>query len=350
MEFTEYHCPRCDKTLEREGEGLLCKFCGLNFDETRAGEFEREREYAEDDLAWNEYNSAGLLSGAVYFACDKCETNYAVPIEDGMPDAQSADVCCPLCGGMLSSVATTAPVPDLLLPFNCDRKAAEDAFSRFCKFKPLLPSKFTPHKNIKLLKKLYLPYWTAACTAQYKTRYDAVKRKKQRTDSEKSIQTDGFMALREGTAAYSGLLSSALSTAEDILTRDFSLEEGKPFDKMPDAIVAVPDIPAKQAQKELSELVGASMDKLLKGTVKGYSKKKRAAGRLCISDTHTNLALVPLWIISAEYKGRIYRFVMNAQNGKVSGELPYSKLKIASVFAICTAAISVVGTVLTLLL
>lgn len=350
MEFTEYHCPRCDKTLERESDGLLCLYCGLKFDESRAGEFEREREYAADDFAWGEYNSAGALFGAVYFVCDKCKTNYAVPIEDGTPDAQNADVCCPLCGGSLSSNENIAPTPDLLLPFNYDRIAAEKAFLRFCKFKPLLPSKFVPYKNMKLLKKLYLPYWTADCGAHIKVRYNAEKRKKLHNDVEKSVQIDGFMILREGEAKYSEVNTSALKFANNIMQEGISLEESKPFDKMPNAIVAIPDIPVKQAQEEISKLVGASMDKLLASTVKGYSKKKKAVGRLCLSNTHTKLTLVPLWIVSTEYKGKIYRFVMNAQNGKVSGELPCSKIKIASVFTLCAIAVSVIGTVLTLLL
>lgn len=39
--------------------------------------------------------------------------------------------------------------------------------------------------------------------------------------------------------------------------------------------------------------------------------------------------LLPLWISSYRYQGRIYRFVVNAQTGQVIGERPFSAVKIA---------------------
>lgn len=350
FDLLEYHCPRCEKALENNGGSYICPRCALEFDEKRAEEFERECQYEENLLAWDEYVSAGLLDGVSYFACIECDTNYAVPAADGSPDAQSADVCCPLCGGALSGVKTAANKPDLLLPFEYDRQAAEKAFSRFCRFKPILPAKFDPHKNAKLLKKLYVPFWTADCTASEKARYAAEKQKKQRTDSQKQIKTDGFMALREGSAKYCGLLSPAVEAAKKVVFAEYSLKDAKPFYEMPDAIAALPDIPAKQAQNAFSAMIERSADKLLGGTVKGYSQKKKAASRLTISEAQTRLILAPVWIFSTEYKGKLYHFAMNAQSGKVSGKLPFSKLRLAAVFAVCTVAVTLVGALATLLL
>jgi hypothetical protein len=55
-----------------------------------------------------------------------------------------------------------------------------------------------------------------------------------------------------------------------------------------------------------------------------------------IHDTDTRLSdvtfkhvLLPLWIAAYRYQGRSFRFVVNARTGKVQGERPYSKWKIA---------------------
>lgn len=40
--------------------------------------------------------------------------------------------------------------------------------------------------------------------------------------------------------------------------------------------------------------------------------------------------LLPIWISSYRYKGKIYRFMVNGQTGEVQGQRPWSKLKIAA--------------------
>lgn len=48
-----------------------------------------------------------------------------------------------------------------------------------------------------------------------------------------------------------------------------------------------------------------------------------------LSDVTFKHVLLPLWIAAYRYQGRSYRFVVNARTGKVQGERPYSKWKIA---------------------
>jgi hypothetical protein len=51
--------------------------------------------------------------------------------------------------------------------------------------------------------------------------------------------------------------------------------------------------------------------------------------------TYKNI-LLPIWLASFTWNGKSYRYAVNAQTGKVSGERPYSWLKIF--FAVATAA------------
>ena len=48
-----------------------------------------------------------------------------------------------------------------------------------------------------------------------------------------------------------------------------------------------------------------------------------------LSDVTFKHVLLPLWIAAYRYRGRSYRFVVNARTGKVQGERPYSEWKIA---------------------
>ena len=48
-----------------------------------------------------------------------------------------------------------------------------------------------------------------------------------------------------------------------------------------------------------------------------------------INDITFKHILLPVWIAAYKYRGRTYRFVVNGRTGKVQGERPYSKIKIA---------------------
>ncbi len=60
-----------------------------------------------------------------------------------------------------------------------------------------------------------------------------------------------------------------------------------------------------------------------------------------ISDVTFKHVLLPVWVAAYKYGGESYRFVVNGQSGRVQGERPYSKWKIAfaTIAALIVAAI-----------
>ena len=54
--------------------------------------------------------------------------------------------------------------------------------------------------------------------------------------------------------------------------------------------------------------------------------------------------LLPVWLAAYKYQGKTYRFVVNGQTGKVKGERPWSKAKIA--LAVLAGVVIIVGGVL----
>lgn len=60
--------------------------------------------------------------------------------------------------------------------------------------------------------------------------------------------------------------------------------------------------------------------------------------------------MLPVWILSTNYRGKVYKFAMNAQTGRFVGELPVSWKKFWGIFAIITAAVTAIGTVLQMIL
>ena len=46
------------------------------------------------------------------------------------------------------------------------------------------------------------------------------------------------------------------------------------------------------------------------------------------SDIHSDLILLPIYLFSYRYRGRLFRLLINGQNGKVRGEKPLSALRV----------------------
>ena len=51
-------------------------------------------------------------------------------------------------------------------------------------------------------------------------------------------------------------------------------------------------------------------------------------------NANARYALLPVYIFSAKYNGKVYSFAMNGQTGKFAGDLPMDHKKVASLIAI----------------
>ncbi|SFJ51431.1 TFIIB-type zinc finger domain-containing protein [Jannaschia pohangensis] len=62
-----------------------------------------------------------------------------------------------------------------------------------------------------------------------------------------------------------------------------------------------------------------------------------------ISDVTFKHVLLPVWVAAYKYRGTSYRFVVNGQTGRVQGERPWSKWKIAFAVIAALIAAAIVG-------
>ena len=84
----------------------------------------------------------------------------------------------------------------------------------------------------------------------------------------------------------------------------------------------------------------------LKKTVKGYDSVDTRVHHEDVSFGRTQYALMPVWMLSTRWNGKNFLFAMNGQSGKMTGDLPVSTPKTAGLFAVLTAALFFIGTLL----
>ncbi|MCC6742808.1 MAG: primosomal protein N' (replication factor Y) - superfamily II helicase, partial [Acidobacteria bacterium] len=61
-----------------------------------------------------------------------------------------------------------------------------------------------------------------------------------------------------------------------------------------------------------------------------------------LADVTARMIFLPVWLAAFAYKQKVYRFVVNGQTGKVTGEAPLSYFKIALVAGAVLIAILLV--------
>ena len=101
------------------------------------------------------------------------------------------------------------------------------------------------------------------------------------------------------------------------------------------------DVERETLGEEVRERMQDYADRLLRGTIDGQVSK--TAPRMQIHKSHWEYALMPVWVLTYRDKeGQIYKYAMNGYTGKVYGELPISKVKLALTFAAIMAAVAAV--------
>ena len=72
----------------------------------------------------------------------------------------------------------------------------------------------------------------------------------------------------------------------------------------------------------------------------GYASVIQESSNIRLRQGKVRYALLPMWILSTNYRGQIYRFAMNGQTGKFVGNLPTDWGKFWGLFAGIFAGVS----------
>ena len=81
----------------------------------------------------------------------------------------------------------------------------------------------------------------------------------------------------------------------------------------------------------------------MKDSASGYSAVQIQNYNDKIDLENWNYTLLPVWVVTYKYRGKILPFAVNGQTGKTYGELPTSAGKLLAFAAIIAAALMALG-------
>ncbi len=341
-----YRCPNCDGEIQfdSQSQGMKCPYCGSQFEVAEVEEY-NESIGRRNQTDWQPYTTdTGAAEwndgGISLYRCSYCGGELIC--ED-----TTAATTCPYCNNpvVLTERLSGLLRPDFVIPFALDKEQAKMALSGHLKGKKLLPRSFTESHYVDSIQGVYVPFWLFDCEADASIRYKCTRVRHWSDRNYRYTKTDYYMVLRDGNMRFDkvpvdGSSRMADNYMEALEPYDYSRMVGYRSAYLAGYLADRYDVAAADAIKRANERIRNSVIAQFDTTVLGYSTRVVTGITMQYADQRTRYALLPVWLVNAQYNGKTYSFAMNGQTGKFVGELPVDWKK----FWLWVLMITLIGT------
>ncbi len=326
----EYKCPSCGAPLifDSQTQQMKCEYCGNSYTMEQLAEIDEalNAEKEEDNLNWGGFENEEM-EGMTAYICQSCGAQIA-------GDENTATTECVYCGNPVTLAGRMSGMykPNYIIPFKLDKEAAKKALRGFYKGKPLLPSLFKSENRIEKISGLYVPFWLFDCDADARILFDATTVKSWSAGGYRYTKTDHFNATRAGSIAFERIPVDGSSKMDDAYMdaiEPFNYHDMVDFQSayMAGYLADKYDVDSEASTPRANLRVKNSTELAFKSTVNGYSSVTTKSSNVHINNGSIKYAMLPVWVLNTNYKGKLYTFAMNGQTGKLVGKLPVAKGK-----------------------
>ena len=327
-ELQEFKCPHCDGGIEfSSGEQKMkCPYCDSEFEieSLMAYQAELDKQY-EDDMTWdtggNEWQ-AGEADGLRVYCCNSCGGEVVADETTGATE-------CPFCGNPVIMTGQFAGSlrPDLVIPFQMDKKAAMTILLNHYKGKVLLPKVFKDENHVKEVKGIYVPVWLFDADADAHVQYKTTRIRHWSDSNYRYTETNHYMVTRAGDIGFQHVPVDGSSKMDDTL-----MESIEPFDirgavdfrtaYLSGYLADKYDVDAAASMGRANERIKRSTEEAFAATVTGYNTVVPVSSNIKLNNSKAKYALFPVWMLNTQWKGKKFTFAINGQTGKIAGDLP----------------------------
>jgi len=346
----KFPCVSCgaDLRFQPGTTALVCDHCGVE----NALPEETGRDHLEEldfAAALAEREAGGEVEETRFSKCENCgaEIEY---------DEQIHATECAFCAApLVTDTGTHRRIkPAALLPFRKSEKEVRAAMTKWLGRLWFAPNGLQDYaKKGRAMTGIYVPFWTYDAdtkskyrgqrgTIYYETRMVQVEEDGKTVTREEQVQKIRWTPARGRVARF---FDDILVVASKSLPRDYidalepwDLEALEPY--RPDYLAGFQaegyTIPLETGYREARD----HMDRVIDSDVRrdiGGDRQQVEHVETVISDVTFKHILLPVWMAAYSFRGKTYRFVVNARSGQVRGERPWSWVKIT--FAVITAIV-----------
>ena len=368
-QVTNYQCPACTGPLHFDGKTgkLKCDYCGSTYtveeveklyaaknasavEAAKAAKQKAEKEAAQakettqaqaapqtEGSAQEKEETAGTGSGSTGWGSDAAKMrayNCSSCGAELICDETTAATRCPYCGNntIIPGQFAGTLKPDYVIPFKHEKKDAVNALKNYYKGKMLLPGSFNNSNHLEEIKGVYVPFWLYSGHVDASGLYEARQDEVHRQGEYEVTRSRHYEVTREGTISFSRVPVDASSKMPDDL-----MDSIEPFDYraitdfslayMPGYLANKYDVSKQECEKRAEERSVKSARNALRATVTGYTSVSTRTHHEKVYNEKTEYAVFPVWLLSTKWEDQTFLFAMNGQTGKMTGNLPISKVK-----------------------
>jgi predicted RNA-binding Zn-ribbon protein involved in translation (DUF1610 family) len=334
-DLRRFPCKQCGASLEFSpgSDEIVCPFCTTRNEIGGSSEGVQELDYNEYLTKLADQRPIDIVS---VVKCDGCGAEVT-------PPANVTSFPCSFCGVNIVAKSRECSVirPNAVLPFRVTRDQATGAFKQWLAKLWWAPSSLRKQNMLDApVAGMYLPAWTydAQTTTQYRgqrgdayyvTEYYTVNGRRQSRQVRKIRWSPASGTVRVPFDDVLILASESLPRKKVEALTPWDLKECVEYKEEYLAGFA-----AERYQTPLQEGFGLAMLRMepvinsaIRSDIGGDEQQISATQTQYASVTFKHL-LLPIWMSAYRYRGKIFRFLVNARTGEVQGERPYSALKI----------------------
>ena len=328
----QFKCPCCDGAIEFDSgiQKMKCPYCDTEFELDTLKDYDEElKQQPQENMTWDTTAGGqwqeGEAEGLRGYVCQSCGGEIVADETTGATE-------CPFCGNPVVMTGHFAGDlrPDLVIPFQVDKKAAIAALEKHYKGKVLLPKVFKDENHIKEVKGLYVPVWLFDTDADAHVRYKATRVRHWSDSNYNYTETSHYSVTRAGGIGFENVPVDGSSKMEDAL-----MESVEPFDVsgavdfrtayLAGYLADKYDVDANASIARANERIKRSTEEAFADTVMGYSSVIPVSSNIRLENGRARYALYPVWILNTQWNGEKYTFIINGQTGKIAGNLPMDK-------------------------
>jgi DNA-directed RNA polymerase subunit RPC12/RpoP len=343
----KFPCPSCGGNMEfsPDEQKLQCPYCKtvveIENEETDVREYNLRD--AEDKAS---HNWGG---DKVVFKCSNCGGATVV-------DSSAKASFCSFCGSshVVKTDEKAGIKPETMVPFKINSDKAKKKFKSWIKGKFFAPGQVKKDQTLERLQGVYIPFFTydsssnTAYTAKRGTHYYTTRTKvvNGKTVTERVRHTRWTTVRGVYSNYFDDVLVNVSRNIDDDLVKrmgGYNLRKLLPYkaEYMSGFIAEKYSLSLNEGWYKAKMDIDDSIDQGIRRQVGGDEfrllNKNTDYGQ--IKYKHV---LLPLWMSAYKYKEKIYKFLVNGQTGKVSGQYPKSPFKIAGV-VLTVALIGLIG-------
>ena len=328
----EFKCPCCDGAIEFDPDvqKMKCPYCDSEFETETLLAYDAELSSTpQEDMSWDTAAGAqwqeGEADGLRVYCCNSCGGEIVA-------DETTGATTCPFCGNpvVMTGQFAGSLKPDLVIPFQYDKKAAIAALQNHYKGKVLLPKVFKDENHIKEVKGLYVPVWLFDTDADAHVRYKATRIRHWSDSNYRYTETRHYSVTRAGGIGFAHVPVDGSTKMDDALMESiepYNIAGAVDFQTayLSGFLADKYDVDAETSISRANERIKRSTEDAFASTVVGYSSVIPVSSNIRLQNGRARYALYPVWVLSTAWNGQNFTFAMNGQTGKMAGDLPMDK-------------------------